>query len=95
MSLLPSTLPVFVPEGRDSVEEHAAIERATGKRYAYHRGRSLSVDAMVRGDFRHALLASGTGAAVAWSITTEVGLDASVWLPRLAVGFRMADVYRG
>lgn len=56
MSLLPPNLPVFVPEDRYSIAAYLAIEAATGKRYEYHDGLLVSVEAMAGGSPSHALI---------------------------------------
>ena len=56
MSLLPPNLPAFVPEDRYSIAAYLAIEQATGKRYEYHDGLLVSVEAMAGGSPSHALI---------------------------------------
>ena len=56
MSLLPPNLPFFVPEDRYTVEAYLEIERASGKRYEYHDGMLLSVEAMAGGSFLHSVI---------------------------------------
>ena len=73
MSLLPPNLPYFVPFDRYTVEAYLEIERATGKRYEYHDGVLLSVEAMNqwgggagaplvnRGSFLHSVIGTNVG----------------------------------
>lgn len=56
VSLLPPTLPTFVPNDRYTLAQWEAIEQSTGKRYEYHDGFLVSVEAMAGGSVRHSLL---------------------------------------
>lgn len=56
MSLLPHYLPTFVPDDRFTIEAYLAIEEATGKRYEYHDGELVSVEAMAGGSYMHAVI---------------------------------------
>ena len=57
MGLLPLDLPRFVPDDRYTLAQWQAIERGTGKRYEYHDGLLVSVEAMAGGSFQHSVLA--------------------------------------
>ena len=56
MSLLPPKLPTFVPHDRYTLAQWQAIEENTGKRYEFHDGVLLSVEAMAGGSFQHSVI---------------------------------------
>ena len=58
MSLLPPTLPTFVPDERFTLDQWQAIERSTNRRYEFHQGVLVSVEAMAGGSYLHAILSS-------------------------------------
>ena len=58
MSLLPPSLPTFVPDERYTLEQWQAIEESTGRRYEFHDGRLVSVEAMAGGSYLHSVLAA-------------------------------------
>ena len=61
MALLPPNLPFFVPEDRYPIGAYLAIERASGKRYEFHDGVLLSVEAMAGGSFLHSVIGMNVG----------------------------------
>ncbi len=71
MSLLPRYLPTFVPDDRFTIEAYLAIEEATGKRYEYHDGELVSVEAMAGGSFVHAVLGINIGHALLTAFETD------------------------
>ena len=64
MSLLPPSLPTFVPDERYTLEQWQAIEESTGRRYEFHDGRLVSVEAMAGGSYLHSVLGSNLSHAV-------------------------------
>ena len=54
--MLPPKILRFVPDAYYSLEQWQEIERITGKRYEYHDGHLVSVEAMAGGTHHHALL---------------------------------------